>query len=47
MSSCAGDREVKIYDMLYTPGIYMLPTGFVAMTHDTYVHFIMFVFCEE
>ena len=37
--TCAGDRKVEIYDTFHTPGTYMPPTGFVAMTHDTYVQY--------
>ena len=35
--TCAGDREVEIYDMFHTPGTYTPPTAdFIAMTHDSY-----------
>ena len=30
--SCAGDGKVEVYDMFHSPGTYMPPTGFVAMT---------------
>ena len=36
------DRKVKIYDMFHVPGTYMPRTGFVAMAHDTCVHFNSF-----
>ena len=39
MRTCAGDRKVEIYGMFHTPGIYMPPTVFVAMTHDTYISY--------
>ena len=35
------DRKVEIYDMFRTPGTYVPPTGFVAMTPGTYVRFII------
>ena len=38
--TCPGDRKVEIYDMFHTPGTYMPPTGFVAMTHDTYLQYV-------
>ena len=44
--SCAGGRRVEIYDMCHTPGTYMPPTRFVAMTHDRYVQY-NFYFWEK
>ena len=37
--TCADNRKVEVYDMP--------PTGFVAMTHDTYAHFYVFVLGEK
>ena len=37
--TCVGDRKVEIYDMFHTSATYMPPTGFVAIKHDTHVHF--------
>ena len=42
MRTCTGDRKVEIYDMFHTPGTYMPPTGFVAMTHDMYLQYHVF-----
>ena len=40
-----GDRMIEIYGMFHTPGIcYMPPTGFLAMSFDTYAHFILSIF---
>ena len=45
--TCTGDRKVEMCGMFHTPGTYMPPTGFVAMTHDTYLRFIILVFREQ
>ena len=37
-------RWGSIYDIFHTPDMNMPPTGFVAMTYDTYVHFIISCF---
>ena len=47
VGTCAGDREVEIYDMFHTPGTYKPPTGFVAVTHDTYVRPLLFFFFQR
>ena len=43
MTTCTGDRTVEIFDMFHTSSTCMPPTGFVAMTHDTYLqHYVYF-----
>ena len=42
-TTCGGDRKVEVCDMFLTLRTPMAPTGFVAMTHDTYIGTFFFV----
>ena len=45
--TCTGDRKVETYDMFHTPGTCMPPTGFVAMTNDTYLQYLLCLFSAK